>query len=203
MSSIKNLTYRLWRRVEGGNIGDDSRYTYEELAGYIRQGVAIALKGSYYEVINSSEYKYNDANLTVSTKQTVTTDSDTGLKYVDIPLKSITISGSRALSITSVNPVSTTAVRYIPIREEEVMVAKLQTPIPNVVLYYRMDDRAYFYNKAVTETEVKVNQKYTLPTDDDAEITVPEAEATILENALRLMGQLPTIGDRDNNGVPI
>lgn len=200
--TIKQMVWTLWRRLENGSVGDDTKFTYEELAGYIRQGVAIALKGNYFEVINNSDYKYNDANITVSTTQTVQADPTTGLKYVNIPLKSITISGSRALSITSVNPVSATAVRYIPMREEEVNVAKLQTPIPAVVLYYRMDNRAYFYNQQVQEVQVKVNQKYTLPVNDDDDITIPEAESTILENALRLMGQLPQISDRDNNGVP-
>lgn len=201
--TIKELTYQLWRRLSKGDIPDDTPHTYLELSLYVRQGLAIALKGNYYEVINNSDYKYNTADVTTTTIQTVKTDVATGLKYVDIPHKSVAVSSTRMLSITSVNPVSSTAVRYIPVRDEEVSVGRLQPPIPCVVLFYKDDNKAFFYNNEVKDTKVKVNQKYALPVDDNAEISIPEAGSIIIENALRLMGQLPQVSDRNNDGVPI
>ena len=201
MSSIKNLTYQLWRRLANGEPSDDDGHTYEELAMYIRQGLAVALKANFYESLNNSEYKYNNVPITVTTKQTIQIDEE-GLQYVEIPQQSITVAG-RMLSITSPNPVSTLAVRYIPMRYEEVAVAKNQPPIPCVVLYYREGNKAIFYNYVTEDTVVKVNQKYTLPTDDNADIVLPDAESMILENALKLLGHQISVADMQNNGSPI
>lgn len=199
--TIKTLTFLLWRRLSGGNISDDSPYTYKELREYIVSGVLEGLKANYYEQLNSNEYRYGSDDITTTTTQQVKVDGDTGLQYIDVPLQSIKVAGNRMLSITSSNPVSVTAVRYIPIRREEVFVTNLQPPIPCVVTYYREDNKAFFFGNKVDEKSLKVNQKYTLPTDDDADLTLPESEGAIIERALRLLGQqFPA--DRSNDGVP-
>lgn len=201
MTSIRKIVYALWRRVEGGDIPDSSRHTYKELREYVISGVLEGLKANYYEQLNSNEYRYGSDDITTTTTQQVKVDGDTGLQYIDVPLQSIKVAGNRMLSITSSNPVSVGAVRYIPIRREEVFVTNLQPPIPCVVTYYREDNKAFFFGNKVNEKAVKVNQKYTLPTDDDADLTLPESEGAIIERALRLLGQqFPS--DGDNNGAP-
>lgn len=201
MSSIKTLTFLLWRRLEGGDIPDSSKFTYKEIREYIVAGVLEGLKANYYEQLNSNEYRYGADDITTTTTQQVKVDDVTGLQYVDVPLQSIKVAGNRMLSITSSNPVAVTAVRYVPVRREEVFVANLQPPIPCVVQYYREDGKAFFFGSKVDEKSLKVNQKYTLPTDDDAELTLPESEGAIIERALRLLGQqFPS--DRNIDGVP-
>lgn len=201
MSSIKTLTFLLWRRLSGGDIPTDSPWTFKELREYIVAGVLEGLKANYYEQLNSNEYRYGADDITTTTTQQVKVDDVTGLQYVDVPLQSIKVAGNRMLSITSSNPVAVTAVRYVPVRREEVFVANLQPPIPCVVQYYREDGKAFFFGSKVDEKSLKVNQKYTLPTDDDAELTLPESEGAIIERALRLLGQqFPA--DRNIDGVP-
>lgn len=198
--TIKNLIYKLWRRLSGGNIPDDSPYTYKELRGYIVGGVLETLKANYYEQLNSNEYRYGSDDITTTSTEEVKTDEATGLKYVDIPFQTIKVAGNRMLSITSPNPISTSAIRYVPVREEEVFVTNLQPPIPCVVLYYRSDNKAYFFNQKNLDKEVKINQKYALPTDDEADLILPESENIIIERALRLFGMLQIPSDGNNDG---
>lgn len=201
MSSIKTITYLLWRRIEGGDIPQTSRYTYKELREYAVSGLLESLKANYYEQLNSNEYRYGSDDITTTTTQQVKVDEVTGLQYVDVPLQTIKVAGNRMLSITSNNPVAVTAVRYVPVRREEVFVINLQPPVPCVVPYYREDNKAFFFGAKVDEKSLKVNQKYTVPTDDDAELTLPESEGAIIERALRLLGQ-QFASDRSNDGVP-
>ncbi len=201
MSSIKQLTYAVWRQLSGDNISDDSPYTYKQLRIYVQAGILESLKANYYEQLNSNEYRYGADDLTTTVTQTVKTDEATGLQYVDIPNQTIKVAGNRLLSITSTNPVSSSAISYVPVRQEEVFVLKFQPPIPCVVQYYRQDGKAYFFNAKTEDKKVNVNQKYTLPTDDDADISLPESEGTVIERALRLLSaQFPA--DRNNDGVP-
>lgn len=200
-NTVRDLTFRLWRRLENGDIPDDSRFTYKELSGYIKSAIAGALKANFFENLNANEYRYA-GDFTKTTPKTVDTD-DNGLQYVNIPYSTIKVpNNNRFLSITSTNPVSRFSVNYIPMREEEVFVAKLQPDVPGVVLFYTQQDKIFFYNNNVSDTTVNVHQKYTIPNDDDADIGLTESENQIIEAALRLLGQ-PTISDRDNNGVPI
>jgi len=199
--NIRTTTFALWRHLEGGDIPESSKYTYKELREYVVAAYLESLKANYYEQLNSNEYRYGASDITTTTTQEVKVDDVTGLQYIDIPLQTIKVAGNRMLSITSPNPVSTSAIQYIPVRDEEVFVAKLQPPIPCVVLYYRSDGKAYFFNQKTLDKKVKTNQKYALPTDDDAELTLPESEGAVLERCLRLWGQqYPS--DRNLDGVP-
>ena len=103
--NIKTLTYLLWRRVDGGIPTDDSRYTYRELKSYIVAGIASALKSSYFEQRNLEDYKYGDDSITTTYKTTIQTDSETGLKYVPLENKTISIAGGRFTNINSINPI--------------------------------------------------------------------------------------------------
>lgn len=202
MSSIKDLVYRLWDRLDGGLATDDSAHTYRELKGYITSGIALALKQNFYESLNADEYRYGSDNISITITQQVEEDAVTGLKYVDIPFKTINVAGNRLNSITSPNPVQRGATRYTPQRKEEVFVGSLQPKVPCVVLYYKEDNKFYFYNGDVKDTNVKVTQKYALPTDDEVDLGLDEYENQILQQAMSLTMQvLPS--DRSNDGVPI
>lgn len=202
--NIKTLTYLLWHRLEGSRIPDDSKYTYRELKSYIVSGIAKALRDSYFEQRNLEDYKYGDDSITTTYKTAVQTDSETGLKYVPLTNKTISMAGGRFTMINSTNPVGKLAKTYVPIRLEERIVVSKQPCVPNVVYFYKEEGKAYFYGEQVTESSVYVSDRYAIPTDDDAELTLPaEFENNVLQQALQLLlpNQLPS--DRQNNGVPI
>lgn len=201
-TTLKELVYRLWRRLDGGQENDDSKFTYRELKGYVKSAIAQSLKANYYETLNTGdEFRYGSDNISVTTTQTVKFDEETGLKYIDVPTETIAVAGNRQTSITSANPVSRYATQYIPVRNEEKFVARFQPTIPCVVLYYREGKKLFFYNNEVNDKTVKLNQKYAIPDDDNAEITMPtDAENGVIVTAMQIMGVvIPS--DRSNDGV--
>lgn len=202
MATIKEMVSRLWRRLDGGEPTDDSKFTYRELKGYIISGIAQSLKANYYESNNGGEeFKYGSDNISITTKQTVKLDAETGLKYIEVPTETIAVAGNRQTSITSLNPVSRYATTFVPVRNEEKSVARMQPAIPCVVLYYREDKKLFFYNNEVADTTVKLNQKYAIPNDDNAEITMPaDAENGVIATAMQIMGVV-VAADKDNNGT--
>ena len=201
--NIKTLTYLLSRRVDGGLITDDSRYTYRELKSYIVAGIASALKNSYFEQRNLEDYKYGDDSITTTYKTTIQTDSETGLKYVPLENKTISIAGGRFTNISSVNPIGKYAKNYVPIRLEERIIVANQPCVPNVVYFYKQDGKAFFYGETPTEYSVYVSDRYAIPTDDEAELTLPaEFENNIIQQALQLLLPNQVLSDRQNNGVP-
>lgn len=200
-STLKEIVYRLWHKLEGHNqISDDSKYTYRELRGYVRSGIANALKNSYFEQRNLEDFKYGDDSLSASYLADVLTDSDKQLQYVELTSKTISIAGNRFTDINSANPVSAFATMYVPIRLEERFVAGLQK-VPCMNYFYKEDGRAYFYGKKVNEAQVLVTDRYSLPNDDDKELGLPEEfENQVLEQAFRLL--MPVLpADRENNGI--
>ena len=205
MSSVREIVYRVWRILEGGNISDDSKRTYRELKGYVISGIADSLKKSYYEQRNIEDFKYGDDAITTSYKTTVATDTDTGLKYAALNNTTISIAGNRFTAINSVNPVNKFAKVYVPIRLEERLIVSKQECVPNVVYFYKDGAKAMFFGDVEPDLQVYVSSRYALPTDDDAELQLPEEfESMIIQNALALL--MPSLGvksDRENNGVPI
>lgn len=202
-TTLKSLVYRLWHRLDGSIPNDDSKYTYRELKGYVKSAIAQSLKANYYETLNADEFRYGADNISATTTQTVKEDEETGLKYIDVPTETIAVAGNRQTSITSANPVSRYATQYIPVRNEEKFVARFQPTIPCVVLYYREGKKLFFYNSEVNDKVVKLNQKYAIPDDDNAEITMPtDAENGVIVTAMQIMG-VPVASDRDNNGVSL
>jgi hypothetical protein len=201
MSSIKEIVYRVWRKVDGGNLGDDSRFTYRELKGYVVAGIAQAMRDSYFAQRNLEDFKYGDDSIAYSYLATVSTDATKGLQYVTVTGKSISIAGNRFLDINSVNPASGVATMYIPLRTEEVFINKLQTSLPCINYFYKENNKAYFIGKKVTEAQVLVTEKYSIPADDDADLTLPsEVENMAFEAAYRLLVPLLP-ADRANDGV--
>lgn len=204
MSTLKELTYRLWRRLDGGNISDDTKYTYRELVGYIKAGIADALKQSYFEQRNLEDFKYGDDSISATYKATVRYDSEKGLNYVDVKSKTISIAGNRFTSISDVNPVSRFSTMYVPIRTEEILVRRLQPQIPCVVMFYREDGKLYFYNQEVKVKEVRVSDRYAIPTDDNSEMSFPsEFENKVLQAAFMIIMNPTVQPDRANDGVPL
>lgn len=200
-STAKEMVYRLWRRLEGGQIPDDTKYTYRELRGYIRSGIAKGLQDSYFQQRNLEDFKYGDDSISASYVANVLTDATKGLQYVELTSKTISIAGNRFTDINSVNPISAYAVQYIPIRLEERFIAGLQTEIPCMHYFYKENGRAYFYGKKVTEPSVLVTDRYAIPTVDDAELSLPEEfENQVLEGAFRLL-MPPLPADRAIDGV--
>ena len=215
--NIKTLTYLLWRRVDGGIPTDDSRYTYRELKSYIVAGIANALKNSYFEQRNLEDYKYGDDSITTTYKTTIQTDSETGLKYVPLENKTIiskydydtlvnktiSVAGGRFTNISSINPIGKYAKNYVPIRLEERIIVANQPCVPNVVYFYKQDGKAFFYGETPTESSVYVSDRYAIPNDDEAELTLPaEFENNIIQQALQLLLPNQVLSDRQNNGVP-
>ena len=200
--NIKSLVYTLWRKLDGGEPSDDSKYNYSELKGYIRSGLKALMKLGYYNDINGDEFRYGADNLSVTTTNTIALDSVTGLKYITTTNETIVVAGNRQVNITSSNPVARFAVNYIPIRQEEVLVNRLQDQIPCVVLYYREGNRYYLFNGETKEKTVKLTERYAIPTDDTAEIVGGEDVANqVIQQALQIImnGQVPS--DKENNGT--
>jgi hypothetical protein len=202
MASTKELVYRLWRKLEGGYIPDDSKFTYRELKGYIRSGIGLALKQNYYESLNADEYRYGADTISATSTITVQTDAVTGLKFITLPASTINVAGNRQNIVTSKNPVARYTTSYVPVRAEEVFVARMQPSIPCVVLYYKEGSKLFFYNGEVTDKEVKLTQRYALPDDDDADLGLDDYENQILAQAMQLIINPQIPSDRANDGVP-
>lgn len=202
--TTEEIVYAIWRKLEGGFIPDDTRYTYRELRLHVRGALAEALKQDYFAQLNADEFRYVGDSISVRYKAAVSVNPDTGLKTITIPATQINVPSSlRNLSITSLNPVSLFATKFIPVRAEEVFVGQLQPPIPCAVLYYQTGKNIEFYNAEFDDESVMVTQKYALPKDDKVDLGIPE-EA--LPNIIKLVEQQlnpQRASDRDNNGVPI
>lgn len=204
--SIKSLTYRLWRHLEGGNIPDDSRFTYRELTGYTRGGIASALKANYFEHLNLDDYRYGDDGISATYSVSVIHDDSKhgGLPYLTLPAKPISLPGNRGVSITEKNRVSTWATMYVPVRQEEVFVGRLQPTIPCVIQYYRTGSDIVFFNGEAAVGDLSVNIKYGLPADDEAELNMPEEfHNDVIAAAVRLCnGEIRPVDDV-NDGAPL
>lgn len=194
----------LWQKLDGSPPTDDSKYSYEELKGYVRGALAAALKANYFEQLNADEFRYGDDSITSVYKVNVQLDSDSGLKYIEIPATTIAVPNSnRNVNISSANPVNRFSVDFIPTRKEEVFLGKFQKSIPCVVLFYREADRFYFYNEDFKDSAVKVVQKYSLPTDDETDIGIPEEYVPQIIQTAEVLLQTQRPSDRVNDGVPI
>jgi len=202
--TTEEIIYALWRKLEGGFIPDDSKYTYRELRLYARGAIAETLRQDYFNQLNADEYRYAGDSIAVKYKLTVSTDVDSGLKMITLPQTQVNVpAGLRNVNITSLNPVSLLSTTFIPVRVEEVFVGELQDPIPCVVLYYQEGDQITFYNGDFDDAQVRVSQKYSLPSSDTADIGVSEETLpSILTIAQRLLqtGMLPS--DKVNDGAP-
>lgn len=198
----KELVYTIWRKLEGSNIPDDTRWTYRELLGYVKSGLAFTLKQNYWENRNFEDFKYGDDSIAVSYKATLEADPDKGLPYVEITGSTIGVAGNRMLEINSVNPISAYAVDYIPVRYEELFVIKKQPRTPCMTYFYKENGRAYFYGKGSYDTEVMVTEKYSVPSDDEAELNMPlDFQNQVVEQAYRLIMNAQAPMDRMNDGT--
>lgn len=206
MSTLKTLTYRAWRILEGGDIPDDSRFRYKEVRDHVRAAVAYALKQNYFESRNDEDgFKYGDDTITTVADVTTQEDTETGLVYITVGGDAVSVpAANRMLSIQEPNPYSRWAKTYIPVRSEERFVGQLQPDIPCVILYERNGDRITFYNGLVEAGEkLRLLQKYTITDDDDAELNLPsEYELQVVDSVTRLLDREIRLADRENNGVP-
>lgn len=200
--NIRTLTYSLWHRLEDGTIPDDSRFTYRELKGYIRSAIASAMKRNFFENLNADDFRYGDDSVvTTYTNIPVFTEPDTGLQYIELPAQTVSIAGGRNIDIHDRNPLSNWANEFIPIRREEHFVAKLQTPIPCVINFFRKGKKVYFMGN-LDSSVVDVTQSYSLPINDEADLALPpEYELDIIAQALELVAPKIAQADKENNGV--
>lgn len=173
MAKIAELRDLVWRNLEGGFIPDDTRFTKREITLYVRGGISQALKEYNFELLNNSEFKYF-SGYAKTTKKEVKTDPDTDLQYIDSPDKSLAIGGVRNYNISSANPFSRWAVNYVFIRQEEVLVGKLQPNVPNVIQCVIHDNKILFTNGTTTDKQVTLSQKLVIPDSDDDEFDIPE-----------------------------
>lgn len=201
MASIKDNVYRLWRRISGGNIPDDTPYTYRELRGYVVSEIKDALRTNYLEQRNVEDFKYGDDSISYSYIANVLTDNTTGLKYVELKGSPISIAGNRFIDINSINPVAIPAINYIPVRKEEMFLLKLQNDIPCMTYFYKDNGNAYFFGSKVNESSVLVSERYSIGDDDEIDLNIPEEiENKAFERAYRLLVPLAP-ADRINDGV--
>lgn len=206
MSSIKSLTYRVWRILEGGDIPDDSRFRYKEVRDHVRSGIKLALKENYFEHLNAGESRYGDDAMSTIHDAEISTDPNTGIKYVLDPSDSISVPAStRTTDIIDENPFSLYATTFIPVRMEEAFVASLQPNIPCSVMYARMGDRFEFFNDEVEDgKKIKIVKKYSVTKDDEAELNLPEEyELQIVSQVVQILNPEIRPSDRENNGVPL
>jgi hypothetical protein len=200
--TVKEIIFALWRKLSNGDIPDDSPYTYNELRIYVRSGLRTLMEDSYYKDINNDDTRYGADNISVTTTNTINTDATTGLKYITTTNSTVSVGGNRQVSITSANPVSRYAVNYIPIRQEEVLVNRLQDQIPCVVLYYREGDRFYFFNGETKDKTVKLTERYAIPSDDEAEIEGGTGIASrVIAAALQILMSVQVPADKNNDGT--
>lgn len=201
MGSLREITYRLWRRLEGANIPDDTKYTYRELKGYVTSGYKQALKNSYLEQRNVEDFKYGDDSISFSYTAPLLNDEAKELSYIELRGKPISFAGNRFVDINSANPASIFAQDYFPVRKEEVFLIRKQNDIPCMTYFYKEDKKAYFFGKEVKEQEVHVTERYSLSDDDDSDTGLPEEiENQAFELAYRLLVPVAP-ADRANDGV--
>ena len=206
MATLRELTFRAHRILDGGDITDDSRFRYKEVRDHVRAAVAYALKQNYFESRNDEDgYKYGDDTITKVSDVVTQEDPNTGLIYITVEGDAVSVpAANRTLSIQDPNPYSRWSKTYIPVRSEERFVGQLQPDIPCVILYERNGGRITFYNGLVEAGEpVKLLQKYTVTNDDDAELNLPvEYELQIVDSVTRLLDREIRLSDRANDGVP-
>jgi hypothetical protein len=200
--TVKEIIFALWRKLSNGDIPDDSPYTYNELRIYVRSGLRTLMEDSYYKDINNDDTRYGADNISVTTTNTINTDDTTGLKYITTTNSTVSVGGNRQVSITSANPVARFSTQYIPIRQEEVLVNRLQDQIPCVVLYYREGDRFYFFNGETKDKTVKLTERYAIPSDDEAEIEGGTGIASrVIAAALQILMSVQVPSDKNNDGT--
>lgn len=206
MTTLKKLTYRVWRILEGGDIPDDSRFRYDEIKDHIRASVFTALKSNYFEGRNDEDgYKYGNDSVTVDSIVTTKHDDSMGIAYIDVEEASIAVPAvNRMLSITDLNPYSRGSKMYIPVRSEERFTGQLQPPIPGTILYERTGGKVYFYNEIIKAgCEVRLRQKYVVKDEDDSPLNLPlEYEAQIVDTVTRLLDREIRMRDISNDGSP-
>lgn len=200
MATIKELTYLLWRNLEGGNIPDDTRFKEGEMYTYMSDAVARVMREKYFEDRNISENKYPENGKT-SVKE-IKRDRDT--QYIELTDKSIDLGGVRKYQITQRNPFSRWVVEFAGVDEEEVFNYNKMPKIPNIILYTLKDNKIYFYNGVVQDEEVTLTQYYVLPNDIDDDYDLPKdvgnrAMAYALQMA---QAEIKPI-DREIDGTPI
>lgn len=201
MSTIKELTYKLWMRLEGGQIPDDTRYTYRELKSYIVSGIALSLKTSYFEQRNLEDFKYGDDSISVTYTANVLQDSNTEEYYSEFTGETISIAGNRFITVSSTGKdrFSTT---FVPLRHEEVFISKFQPTIPCIVPFYKENNRIKYIVRNMRDSQVKITERYSVNTNDDAQLTLPlEFENMVVSEAFKLI-MPPVVADRENNGIP-
>ena len=206
MSTIKDLTFRCWRILEGGDIPDDSRFRYKEIVAHVRSAIKFALKQNYFEQLNSGESRYGDDSLVTIYDSEIKVDPNTGIRYVEDPAKSISVPAStRTTDITDPNPFSIYATTYIPVRMEEAFVAATQPNIPCSVLYTRAGDRFEFFNDEIEEgKKIKVVKKYSVTDDEDAQLNLPEEyELQVVSQVVQTLNPEIRQEDREIDGVPL
>lgn len=202
--TIKELTYLLWRHLEGGNIPDDSRFTYRELRAHIKGIVFRYLKANYFEGLNSDEYRYGDDGLTTlyTVKVNYNDPKHGNLPYLVLPAKPMSLPGNRNVVISEANRISKWSKRFVPVRQEEVFVGSLQPNIPDVIQYYRSGTDMVFYNGPITDKELNVTIKYSLPEDDNVDIGVlNDYQHQIIIDAVRLVSGEIKPTDINNDGT--
>ena len=205
MATIREITFRAWRILEGGDIPDDSRFRYKEVRDHVKSAIKLALKQNYFEQLSAQESRYGDDSISVIYDITVKEDSSTGLKYADVPGEGISVPAvNRTINITEKNPHSLWAADYIPVRQEEAFTARLQDDIPCVVLYTIIGKRIEFFNDEVeTGKALRLVRKYTVTDNDDEELSLPgEYELQVVQQTIQMLNPEIRPADRENDGVP-
>lgn len=208
MATLKELTYRLWRLLDGGDISDDTRFSYKELKGYIGSGIGLALKQNAFEQRNASpDLLYGSGQYAKTTIRDVQYDEE-GTAYIETKDKSVAFGGSRNFEVSSVNPLSRWAKTFVTIRKEELFLQKFQANIPNVIQVVVDGSKLYFRGNAVLSgdlEQVKLSQYYVIPDleEDDSELDLPtEYENQIVDQAFQILMRERINEDRANDGVP-
>lgn len=204
MATIKTLVYGIWKELDALTPTDDSRYTYRQIKEVVTGAIADALKRDFYEQRNADEFIYGNANYTATYKNIPVQTDTNGLKYVEIPAKTISIPGGRDIDIHPSNHVSLWAKEFIPVRREEVFLGKLQNNVPCVILYYKEDGKAYFFNGVVDDTSLNVTMYYSIPEDDEAEINMPEEfKNLIIQTGVQTLAPQIRPADHNNDGTEV
>lgn len=203
MATVKELTYSVWKILDGREPTDDSRYSYRQIRIIVLSALSDAMKRDWYEQRNTGDTIYGNDNYSSTYRDLeVMTDSENGLKYIEVPARTISIPGGRDVSITDANPVSRWSKKYIPVSSTERFSLGLQPSIPCVILYYKQDNKYWFYNGIVNENSLDVTLRYAIPDNDDVNVNMPEEfHNYVVQTAVQTLNPQLRPVDHNNDGT--
>lgn len=201
MATLRILAERVQRILDAGYPSNDSRFTLRQIFEELRSGIAILVKNNWLENANAEDLHYANDLFTVTYKAiTLLTDSDSGLKYFDIPANMPGLPKNRQIRVI---PTKGSRAKFIPVRGEELFLIDLQPSIPNHIPYF-VEDHKIKFKRSPSDTVVDVVIVGAVKgVDDDLHLPL-DAENQLVQMAVNnLSKELSVSIDNVNDGKDI